>query len=746
MQTRKTTNRRFEMRAEPAAKAPRTLSVDLQGSADVVAAAGEGERKGPPTFSMIAYNGGPIRPHLDPPLPHPIVVDLAGMDLARQQRPALKDHDQKKLVGHTLTMSTDGRKLQATGVISGAGADANEVVMAAGNGFKWPVSLGAALSKVQLIKAGDTAHVNGRTVTGPVFIARASRPREVSFLTLAADDDAEATIAAEAADKEEAMSFSDWLKANGFRSESQLTDEQRTILRAAYNAAGDNVELDAAQKTYLQACLDAAKPAEKKPAGNRKGKAAVALAAAGGGSGGADADEPTDEDPLRELRAELRETIDGIKRADAVHRLCGEKHHELAAKAIEKGWDDEMIKTAIEAAELKARLGGSVQIRTGKAKDAPSDGLVLEAAVAISGKLDDVEKSFDEKVLNAASDQYRRGISLQELLLAAAHANGYTGYSVRQDVAGVLRSAFSMQASQFSTVSLPGIFANTANKFLLEGFSFVEDVWRLIAAIRSVTDFKTITSYRLTGDGEFEEVGPGGEIKHGTLGEESFTNRAKSYGKMYGITYQDIVNDDLGALTAIPRKLGRGAALKLNSVFWTTFLDNSSFFADPSQNYLKGSTTNLSATGLGLAQKKFLDKVDPDGEPLAVEPAILLVPPALDVTAMELLTTLSFNTGGASTTAQVASANIWANKYKKVMSRYLGNSAITGYSDTAYYLLPDPRDVAVMEVCFLNGQEQPTIESADADFNTLGVLMRGTHHWGVAKQDARGGLKVKGAA
>jgi hypothetical protein len=728
--TKKLYSRRFLMRA--AAAVPRTLTVEFQGQAEVVAAeAKEGGKKGPPTFSMVAYNGGPIRPHLDPPLPHPVVVDLAGMSLTRQQYPALKDHDQKKLVGHTDAMTTDGRKLEAAGIISGAGADANEVVMAAGNGFKWPVSLGAALSKVQLLKAGDTARINGRDIVGPVYIARASRPREVSFLTLAADDDAEATIAASSAE-DNAMTYEEWLKLKKLQ-RAKLSEAQTVTLQAAFKADQSKNGQDEEIKAMVDATVEAVRMAagkETKEAGDAPPK-----------------DDARKDGGIEELKVELKATIDGIKRSEAVRRLCGEKHVELAASAVEKGWDDDTIKLAIEAAELKAQLPKSMQIRTGKPKDAPADNIVLEAACAMAGKLNDVEKVYDERVLNAAAERFRHGISLQELLLTAAQANGYTGNSVRQDIPGVLRAAFTMQAaSVFSTVSLPGIFANVANKFLLEGFTFVESVWRMIAAIRSVTDFKTITSYRMTGDGEFEEVGPGGEIKHGTLGEESFTNRARSYGKMFGITFQDIKNDDLGVVPTLGRKLGRGGALKLNSMFWTTFLDNASFFADPSQNFLKGATTTLTTVGLALAHKKFLDKVDADSKPLSVEPAILLVPPALEVAGMELMSSLTFNTGGSATTVQVASKNIWANKYRLVMSRYLGNAAITGFSDTAYYLLPDPRDIPVMEVCFLDGQEQPTIETADADFNTLGIQMRGTLHFGVAKQDARGGLKVKGAA
>ena len=77
-----------------------------------------------------------------------------------------------------------------------------------------------------------------------------------------------------------------------------------------------------------------------------------------------------------------------------------------------------------------------------------------------------------------------------------------------------------------------------------------------------------MTSYRLIGTDQYEQVQPGGELKHGTLGNESYTNKADTYGLMLSIDRRDIINDDLGAITTVPRKLGRGSGLKINDVFW----------------------------------------------------------------------------------------------------------------------------------------------------------------------------------
>src|SRR5262249_53089983 len=151
---------------------------------------------------------------------------------------------------------------------------------------------------------------------------------------------------------------------------------------------------------------------------------------------------------------------------------------------------------------------------------------------------------------------------------------------------------------------------NVANKFLLEGFYSVEGAWRNISAIRNVTDFKTITSYRLIGKDQYEQIAPGGQLKSGTLGNETYTNKADTYGLMHTIDRRDIINDDLGAITLVPRKLGRGSGLKINDVFWTVFLNNSAFFTVGNKNYLSGTDTVLSVDGLSKAEVAFLDQVD----------------------------------------------------------------------------------------------------------------------------------------
>jgi hypothetical protein len=96
---------------------------------------------------------------------------------------------------------------------------------------------------------------------------------------------------------------------------------------------------------------------------------------------------------------------------------------------------------------------------------------------------------------------------------------------------------------------------------------------------------------------------------------------------------------------------------------------------------------------------------------------------------------------------QYSVSNPHAGKWDLVRSSYLSNANMGGgYSTKAWYLLADPNDLSFIEVCFLNGREAPIVETADADFNTLGIQMRGYHDFGVKKQEYRAAVKSKGEA
>jgi len=440
-----------------------------------------------------------------------------------------------------------------------------------------------------------------------------------------------------------------------------------------------------------------------------------------------------------DIAAKMREEAAAeTERIAAIQKLCGDKHKDIEAKAIRENWN--ATKCELEVMRADRPPTPDIIRRT----EGPATGAMLEAACALAEGLTQPEKHYKEEVLDAASHRFR-GLGLQELFLEAAWANGYTGRSFR-DSREVMRFAFGREVKAgLSFVDVGGILSNVSNKFLLEGFYSVERTWRNICAVRNVSDFKTVTSYRLIGKDQYEKVGPGGELKHGTLGEETYTNKADTHGIMLTIDRRDIINDDLGAITLVPRKLGRGSGLQICEVFWVIFMNNSAFFTTGNKNYAAGTPdTVCGIDGLTKAETMFMEQVDADGKPIGIMPAIVLVPPALSAMATQLQKSLEIRDTTANTKYPIANPHV--GKFRAEVSRYLSNAKFTGNSSKAWYLLADPNDLPVIEVAFLNGQESPIIETAEADFNVLGVRMRGYHDFGVALQDQRGGCKLKGEA
>lgn len=690
-----------------------SLCAPVDGWLEAAADAGE-PADGKPVlrkFSMTAYTGGAMTLA---GWAHPVVVDLAGLQVSAKSRPILKDHNRSLIVGHTDSIGVQGSRLMVSGVISGAGPVAREIVDSSRNGFPWQASLGAVANpgSMEFVPKGRTAAANGQQFEGPVHIARRSVLGEVSFVALGADDNTTASVAA-AAIKEDDMTFDQWLAAKGFEPAS-LNDTQKASLHAMYDAAAP-------------------------------GDAPVTTAADDPGATG-NTDAAT---PVARIRAEVAAES---KRIGEVRKVCavgGGKHADLEAKAIAEGWD--VTRTELEVLRAERPVYTGVRRDT----DAGQSARAVEAALCLSAGLPEAQvgKWYDEKSMNAALASDLRGAGLHTLLYETIRAGGEHVRPGRVDN-DTIKAAFAadrrlIQASgsggsSFSTISLSGILSNVANKTMLAAYTAVESVVGNFCAETDVNDFKEVTRYRLTGTGVFEKVGPDGELKHAGLSEQAYTNKVETYGRMIALTRHMMINDDLGAFLQIPRIIGRMSALKREEAVFELLLSNpSNFFSVGNKNFISGAATNLGIDSLTQGEQLFLDQTDTDGKPILLSPAVLLVPSALKVTAQVLMTETRLNETTTTDKGKPA-ANPHVGKWKPVATPYLNSQGFSGSSAKAWYLFANPADVAAMEIAYLRGKRTPTIESGDTDFNTLGMQWRGYFDFGVAMQDARAAIKSKG--
>lgn len=695
-------------------------------------------------FAIEAYDGGPLPVE---GFELPVIVDLATLSYP-DSIPILIDHtaDVEHTIGCTETITTDGQTMQMVGPVTATSTLALDVVAQADKGQRWQASIGIRVGELQEIQAGQVIVVNKQSFRGPVFVARNSQMFETSVLPAGADWTTTVNLAARAArllKGSASMNFEQWVASLGI-DPATLDETNRAALTLAYDATQSPSGPAPAAPMPAAAPVAAASPMPPKEepavvAARMQQQASADLLAA-----------------MRKTQADEHRRIAQVETLTVGHPI-------IRATAIEKAWSPLETENAVLKANAIARAPQN-HSRSGSGSREMNT-KILEAAVCMTRKIPNHEKQFDDQTLQAAHDQFRHGIGLQQLLLQAAASNGYSANHGERigtsNLRAVLRAAFpqEMQAG-FSTVSLPGIFSNVANKELLAGYEEEDTTWKEVATIKSVSDFKTVTSYRMLDDMEYEQLGPAGEIKHGSLGEESYTRQANTFAKMFVLTRTDIINDDMSALDDLRNRIGRGAGKKLNKVFWTEFLsDASTFWTSARTNYITGATTNLGTdgVGLGLGVTAFRKMTSPaadgtkhlnagKGEAGNIRngaggrPEILLVPPELESIAETLYR--NTNLGAVAN----SSANIYANKYRPVVVWQLSDAAYTNYSTTAWYLLNKPGYMAPISVSFLNGTEAPTVESAEADFSTLGIQFRGYHDFGCDQAEYLAGIKSKGAA
>lgn len=407
----------------------------------------------------------------------------------------------------------------------------------------------------------------------------------------------------------------------------------------------------------------------------------------------------------------------------------------IQAKAINEGWDVYQAEVACLRASRPVIGPAAHPIA------ANTTSKVLEAAAMMALNRDDatLNASYNEPTLEAASKL--RGIGLRGICELAASGVGVQMPSFSTNREDWLRAAF-------STASVSGLLSNIAQKTLLDGFNYSDQTWREICRIASVNDFKEHTRYRLNSDFKFDEIGADGEFKHGQIGEESYGNKVATHGKMFSLTRQMIINDDLGAFTELPWQIGVGANDAINDMVWPLLLSlvSSGFFASGNSNYAAGAGTAFGVGGLTQAIK-LMRKMPAKGKktkrPSGVKPSVLLVPPNLEFEALRLMNAVDFN---ETTTADSPKANFnpYKGRFKVACTEYIGGEYLANGSDLAWYLFADPKIKAAIEIAFLGGKDTPTVERADTAFNTLGIQFRAYLDAGVRQQDHQGVVKLKG--
>lgn len=253
----------------------------------------------------------------------------------------------------------------------------------------------------------------------------------------------------------------------------------------------------------------------------------------------------------------------------------------------------------------------------------------------------------------------------------------------------------------------------------------------------TMSDFRARHILEVSDGPALAKVNEHGEITFGTIdAHELASYRLDSYARGFGITFQTLVNDDVGALNDISEKLARGARRWFETFLVDTIVANPKladnkavFHADHGNLASTGaapSDTSLAAARLAIRSQK-----DASGVPIGVAPRFILAPAALEHTIDKLLATL-YPT--SSSEAETAARGLVP----------LIEPRLDAKSATAWYLFCNPGEAPVFEYAELQGYEGPRVESRQG-FETLGTEFRVVWHLGAGAIDHRGAFKNPGA-
>ncbi len=294
------------------------------------------------------------------------------------------------------------------------------------------------------------------------------------------------------------------------------------------------------------------------------------------------------------------------------------------------------------------------------------------------------------------------GYSLLELARKCLEIHGIrTSHLDKRDIIG---RAFTHSSSDFSY-----LLSNNANKSMLRGYSEAPEVFDQFTRIGNLSDYKTADRVGLSEFSNLDEVKEGGEYKYGSLSDRREQIKLAKYGKMFSITREAIINDDLNSFTEIPRKMGRAARRKVGDLVFA-ILNSNPAMADgtalfhANHNNLAGVAAAPSAASVGAARSAMRIQKDQSGNAvLNIAPSLFLIPVALEDTARVLMNS---ETDPAKTNSRVPNPVRGA-------AEIVTDARLDAASTTAWYLTADPNMFDTIEVAYLDGNPNPFMEQQD---------------------------------
>ncbi|MBP7327529.1 MAG: Clp protease ClpP [Alicycliphilus sp.] len=353
-----------------------------------------------------------------------------------------------------------------------------------------------------------------------------------------------------------------------------------------------------------------------------------------------------------------------------------------------------------------------------------------------------------------ASILARAGVAQDAAARAALSSNPYRGDRLLDTARASLQRAgvsvsgmtpMEVVAAAFTqgTSDFPVLLENAMHKTLQASYATAALTWNRFCATGSVSDFRAHNRYRTGSFGSLDAVNELGEFVNKSIPDgEKASITAGTKGNIINLSRTAIINDDLGAFVGLSNMLGRAAArtveadvyalLALNGGAGPTMGDGKTLFHADHGNITTGAAITMAA--LDLDRVAMASQKDVSGNDyLDLRPAVLLVPIGLGGTAR------SINDAqyDPDTANKLQKPNIVNGLFRDIVD----TPRMTG---TRRYLFADPSEAPVLEVAFLDGNQNPYLELQNG-FDVDGARYKVRLDYGVGAIDYRGAVTNAGA-
>ncbi|MGZ4953567.1 MAG: prohead protease/major capsid protein fusion protein [Methylobacter sp.] len=327
-----------------------------------------------------------------------------------------------------------------------------------------------------------------------------------------------------------------------------------------------------------------------------------------------------------------------------------------------------------------------------------------------------------------------RGMRLTEIAKLCLDRAGVS--VIGMDERDMVRRSFTTSTSDF-----PVLLEEAIHKTLLGAYKIAPDTFSRFCAIGSVTDFRAHNRYRLGSFGNLDALNENSEFKNKSIpdGEKSSIT-AGTKGNIINVSRQIIINDDLGAFIGLAQMFGRAGRRTIEADVYAllasnpTMPDGVALFHAAHDN-LAGSGAVVSVAAIDAARVAMSKQLDISGEDfLDLTPALWLGPKSFGGTARVV--------NDAQYDPDTPNKLQMPNRVRGLFRDIIDTPRIAG---NEWYTFADPNEAPVIEVAFLNGEQEPFLES-EQGFDVDGMRLKVRLDYGVAAVDYRGAYKNPGAA